>query len=178
MVRKLKSAGFAAAILSAGVIGSIAMTRSVQAEDGCRPVFGRYQATFTTTNCSAHSGLCAVGTITEGGILDSSSLFVELDQAPSAGMPATEPGTSLSYSGTLTITTPHDGTLNVRDLGVIDGALSAFTELERPVSGTGRFANASHVFYISGSMPNGTEFDGRISGEICGIPDGDHFFLF
>jgi hypothetical protein len=133
-------------------------------------VFGHYQASFTTTNCTAPSGLCATGTITNGGILDSSSLFVELDQAPSAGMPATEPGTTVSYSGTLTITTPHNGTLQVKDLGVVAGVQANFTELERPVSGTGSFANASHVFFISGSMPNnGTQFDGAIYGELCGI---------
>jgi hypothetical protein len=172
MVPMLKSAGFAAVVLVAGVVGSVSMTRTVHAEDGCQPVFGHYKAAFTTTNCTAASGLCAVGTITEGGILDSSSLFVELDQAPSAGMPLTEPGTTVSYSGTLTITTPHDGALTVRDLGVIAGVQANFTELERPVSGTGRFANASHVFFISGSMPNsGTEFDGAIYGEICGVKD-------
>jgi len=177
MVPILKSAGFAAVVFAAGVVGSVSMVGSVHAEDGCVPVFGHYQAAFTTTNCTAASGLCATGTITEGGILDSSSLFIELDQAASAGMPGTEPGTSVSYSGTLTITTPHDGTLNVRDLGVIVGAQANFTELERPVSGTGRFTNASHVFFISGAMLNSaTEFDGRIYGELCGV--GDPFFHF
>jgi hypothetical protein len=95
MVPSLKSLGFAAAVVAAGVVGSVSVTRSVQAEDGCRRVHGHYKATFTTTNCTAPSGLCAAGTITDGGFLDSSSLFVELDQAPSAGMPLTEPGTSV-----------------------------------------------------------------------------------
>jgi hypothetical protein len=67
----------------------------------------------------------------------------------------------------------------VRDLGVVAGAQGFFTELERPVGGTGRFANASHVFFISGSMPNGgTEFDGEIHGELCGIADPDGFYHF
>jgi hypothetical protein len=64
----------------------------------------------------------------------------------------------------------------VHDLGVIDGVHSDFTELERPVSGTGRFANATNVFFISGSLlNNGTEFDGEISGELCniGVEPGD-----
>jgi hypothetical protein len=176
MVPMRKSAGFVAVVLAAGVVGSVSMVKNVEADDGCRPVFGHYQAQFTTTNCTAPSGLCATGTITEGGILDSSSLFIELDQAPSAGMPLTEPSATVSYSGTLTITTPHDGTLNVRDLGVVAGANNAFTELERPVSGTGRFEHASNVFFISGSTTGGgTGFDGRIHGELCGVPD--HFFF-
>lgn len=181
MVPMLKSAGYAAVVLAAGVVGSVSMTRSVHAEDGCRPVHGHYVATFTTVNCTAPSGLCATGTITEGGILDSSSLFVELDQAPSAGMPASEPSTSVSYSGTLTINTPHDGMLQVRDLGVVAGPISAasFTELERPISGTGRFVNASHTFFISGVLSsNSTGFDGRIEGELCGVGDDDHDHFF
>ncbi len=171
MVTKLKS-GFAAVVLAAGVVGAVAMTRSVQAHDGCHRVHGHYKAAFTTVNCTAPSGLCATGTITKGGILDSSSLFIELDQAPSAGMPLTEPASTVSYSGTLSITTDH-GTLNLRNLGVVTGAQAMFTELERPVVGTGRFVNASHVFFISGALPNnGTEFDGQIYGELCGV-DGD-----
>jgi hypothetical protein len=169
MVPMLKSAGFAAVVLAAGIVGSASMTRSAEAQGLCVPVFGHYQAAFTTTNCTAPSGLCATGTITNGGILDSTSLFVELDQAASAGMPLTEPGTTVSYSGTLTVTTPH-GALTLRDLGVVAGAQANFTELERPTSGTGAFANASNVFFISGTMPNNaTQFDGMIYGQLCGI---------
>jgi len=169
MVPMLKSAGFAAAVLAAGVVGSVSMQKDVEASGLCVPVFGHYQAAFTTTNCTAPSGLCATGTITNGGILDSSSLFVELDQAPSAGMPLTEPSATVSYSGTLTITTAH-GNLTLRDLGVVAGAQENFTELERPTSGTGAFASASNVFFISGSLPNGgTQFDGQIYGQLCGI---------
>jgi hypothetical protein len=175
MVRKLKSAALAGAVVVAGVLGAVAMSSSVHAEDGCQRVFGRYQATFTTSNCTSPIGLCAVGSITGGGLLDSSSLFLALDAAPSAGMPATEPAANVSYSGTLSIDTRH-GTLQLRDLGVIDGVHNNFTELERPVSGTDRFANASHVFFISGAMVNsGTGFDGEISGELCGI-EGDRWW--
>lgn len=173
MVPMLKSAGFAAVVLAAGIVGAVATSRSAVAHDGCHRVHGHYQATITTTNCTSPIGLCATGTITRGGILDSSSLFLALDAAPAAGMPATEAPINLSYSGTLSIDT-HHGTLTVRDLGVIDGVHSNFTELERPVSGTGRFANATHDFFISGAtVNNGTGFDGEISGELCGVGDGD-----
>jgi hypothetical protein len=175
MVPKLRSAGVAAAVLALGVLGGVATSRSLHAEDGCRRVHGHYKANFTTVNCTAPSGLCATGSITGGGFLDSSALFVELDQAASAGMPASEPGTSVSYSGTLSITT-HHGTLQLRDLGVVAGPIGAasFTELERPVGGTGMFAHASHTFFISGVLPNNSSgFDGAISGELCGLGDGD-----
>jgi hypothetical protein len=169
MLPKLKSTGFAAVVLAAGVVGSVGAARTVQAHDGCQRVSGHYTSSQTTVGCTSPTGICFTGQITHGGLLDSSALFIELDQAPSAGMPLTEPGTTVSYSGTLSITT-DDGTLTVRDLGVIDGARLAFTEMERPVGGTGAFTNSSHTFFISGSMnSNLTAFDGQIEGEICGV---------
>ena len=65
------------------------------------------------------------------------------------------------------------GTLVTRDLGVLDAAHLAFTEMERPTSGTGVFANpGSSVFFISGSIvDNGQGFQGRLSGIVCA--DGD-----
>jgi hypothetical protein len=174
MVHILKSAGVAAVVLAAGVVGTVATSRSVHAKDGCHRVHGHYTASFTTANCTSPIGLCATGTITHGGILDSSSLFLALDVAPAAGMPMNEPLANVSYSGTLTIDT-HHGSLGLRDLGVIDGVGNTFTELERVVSGTGRFAHATHSFFISGAMVNsGNGFDGEISGELCGVGDGDN----
>ena len=66
--------------------------------------------------------------------------------------------------------------LQVRDLGVLDGVDANFTELERPVTtgSTGVFANASHVFFISGAIVNnGGGFDGQVYGELCGLGAGN-----
>jgi hypothetical protein len=102
-------------------------------------------------------------------LLDSSSVFVALATAPSAGMPTSEPAANASYSGTLSIDA-FAGTLQVRDLGVIDSIHGTFTEIERPVSGTGVFANATHDFFISGALSNDQNtFTGVISGELCGL---------
>jgi hypothetical protein len=113
-------------------------------------------------------GLCTVGTITGAGVLDGTTSFVALGVAPSAGMPTVEPAANLSYSGQLTIVTP-DGTLVTRDVGVLDAAHLAFTEMERPASGTGVFANSGNaVFFISGSIVNnGQGFQGALSGTLC-----------
>ena len=47
----------------------------------------------------------------------------------------------------------RQGTLVTNDLGVLDAAHLAFTEMERPSSGTGVFANPGNsVFCISGSI--------------------------
>ena len=135
----------------------------------CKTLTGHYVANQTTTNCTSPTGICFVGTITGDKVLGGSSSFIELDQAPSAGMPLTEPGTTVSYSGTLTITT-NGGTLTVRDLGVIDGARTVFAEIERTVGGSGSFANASGNFFLAGTMNSTlTSFDGTFSGQLCGL---------
>jgi hypothetical protein len=88
---------------------------------------------------------------------------------PSAGLPATlEPTANLSYTGQLTIVSLN-GTLVTGDLGVLDATHLAFTEMERPVSGTGVFVNTGDsVFFIAGSIvDNGQGFQGNLSGDVC-----------
>ena len=133
----------------------------------CRPVHGTIHSVFAS-NCASPVGLCTAGTISDAGILDGTTTFVALGVAPSAGMPSNEPKENLSYSGQLTITASN-GTLVTRDLGVLDVKHFAFTEIERPDSGTGIFANpGTSVFFISGSIvDNGTGFQGDLSGTVC-----------
>ena len=51
---------------------------------------------------------------------------------------------------------------------MFDQAAGKFTELDRVIAGTGLFANASGVLFISGdSYADGSGFDGRISGKLC-----------
>lgn len=133
----------------------------------CRPVHGTIHSVFT--NCTTSPvGLCTAGTISDAGILDGTTTFVAFDVAPSAGMPSNEPKENLSYSGQLTIVAGN-GTLVTNDLGVLDVKHLAFTEIERPASGTGIFANpGTSVFFISGSIvDNGTGFQGDLSGTVC-----------
>ena len=145
----------------------VGFTTSTYAEEGCHWVHGRIQSTFTSTNCASPVGQCTEGMIAGAGPLDSATTFLALDAAPSAGMPGVEPAANLSYSGVLTITTRR-GILVTHDLGVLDAANASFTEMERPASGTGIFANASSVFFISGAIVNnGTGFDGELYGELC-----------
>jgi hypothetical protein len=134
----------------------------------CRPVHGTIHSVFTTQNCTSPIGLCTAGTITDAGILDGTTTFIAAGMAPSAGMPSIEPPANLSYSGQLTIVA-STGTLVTNDLGVLDANHVAFTEIERPASGTGVFANpGSSVFFISGSIVNnGTGFQGDLSGTVC-----------
>ncbi len=142
--------------------------RSVHADGSCNPVHGTINSVFSPQNCTSPVGLCTIGTITGAGALNGTTTFTALGVAPSAGLPTVEPGANLSYSGQLTIVTA-DGTLVTRDLGVLDAAHLAFTEMERPASGTGVFANPGNaVFFISGSIVgNGQGFQGTLSGTVC-----------
>jgi hypothetical protein len=151
-------------------IGMGLLTSAYAGED-CHRVHGHIHSIFTTANCTSPIGLCTEGMITGAGFLDSATTFLALDAAPSAGMPAVESSANLSYSGVLTITA-RKGTLITHDLGVLDAATASFTEIERPASGTGIFANASSVFFISGALvDNGTGFDGELYGELCTASD-------
>jgi hypothetical protein len=143
-------------------------TFEVSAHNRCLPVWGTIKSVFTTQNCTSPIGLCTVGTITGSDLINGNTSFVALDAAPSAGMPGVEPAANLSYSGQLTIVA-RDGTLVTNDLGVLDATHLAFTEMERPSSGTGVFANPeTNTFFISGSIvDNGQGFQGSLSGFAC-----------
>ena len=155
-------------VLATLILIAGALTRNVHADVSCMPVHGTITSVRTTQNCTSPIGICTVGTITGAGLLDGTTTFVALDAAPSAGMSALEPSSNLSYSGQLTIMTTN-GMLVTRDLGVLDAVHAAFTEVERPQSGTGVFANPrSNDFFISGLVvDNGQGFQGKLSGIVC-----------
>jgi hypothetical protein len=168
MVRLMNpTVGLVPAFSAAVVLALSSTSPDVHAHSRCHRVRGKTHSLFTTQNCTSPIGLCTAGAVTEGGPLDGATLFLALDAAPSAGMPAVEPAPNLAFSGQLTIS-GRGGTLIVRDLGVLDAVNGSFTELERPVSGTGMFANPSNDFFISGVVSDGGNgFAGVISGTLC-----------
>ena len=149
-------------------VSVVAVSHKVRADVSCVPVHGTITSVRTNQNCTSPIGICTVGTIAGAGLFDGTTTFVALDAAPSAGMPNSELSFNLSYSGQLTIVTAN-GTLVTRDLGVLDAVHAAFTEVERPASGTGVFSNpGSNDFFISGSVvDNGQGFHGNLSGVVC-----------
>jgi hypothetical protein len=156
------------AVLVVGTAG----TRSASGAGSCVDVRGLYVANVTTNGCTSPIGLCATGSVTIGMGANqvATTTLIALDLAPFAGMPAHEPAANASYSGTITFTTTKGDVLTVRDLGVIDSNGSTFTEIERPVGGTGIFANATGDFFISGTLSNNQNtFTGHLSGQLCGL---------
>jgi hypothetical protein len=122
------------------------------------------QSTATTDGCTSPVGLCTAGTFKGDHLLRGTTSFVADGLAPAAGMPAVEAGTTLSYSGLLTITT-HRGTLTTRDTGIFDTAAGLFASRDIVVGGTGIFAGATgHIFFHGTGT---TSFDSAAAGEIC-----------
>ncbi len=151
------------------LFAALSFTESSQATDGpgCIPIRASIEARFFTAGCLSPVGLCTAGEITRGGLLNGTTEFTALGIAVAAGMPGIEPDTTLSYHGVLTITTKH-GTLEISDVGVFDQVTGVFSELDRVVSGTGRFETASGTLFIYGdAFADGSGFTGSIAGEVC-----------
>lgn len=140
-----------------------------QLTTGCKrhKVNLRIDTLFTSEDCQSPIGLCTRGTISGGGPLNGATCYTTLAAAPSAGLPAAvEPPTTLAYGGTLVITAKR-GTLTFSDIGIFDQANLVWSEIDRPVSGTGIFAGASGVIFGYGDAPGGTGFVGTFKGELC-----------
>jgi hypothetical protein len=75
---------------------------------------------------------------------------------------------TLSYTGTLVITT-RKGTLTTRSVGVFENVpFGVGTQFDRVVAGTGRFQGATGVFYFT-FKANGdlSDFTSSVTGELC-----------
>jgi hypothetical protein len=172
--------GRLAAFLPTLAVG-IALALPMPVEAGstfCFPVRATIEAFFTDGPCDSPVGLCTEGEVKSPlGLFSGSSRFTAtgLGGEPvgedSIVTPPAEPATTWSYSGVLEISTGV-GTVTFEDVGVLDTVAGTFTELERPLSGTGLFRGVTGALFISGHLtPAGDGFDGRISGELC-VPKG------
>jgi hypothetical protein len=167
-----KSIPVAALAFLAPSVASVGYSQDVKAKEHCRSVHAKVRTDITTENCQSPVGLCTKGHI-EGGPFHAATAFLTLNIAPSAGMPGTEPAENFSYSGFFHAT-QDNGSFVASDLGVLDVSHSAFTELSRSVSGTGKFANPTGTLVISGALVNNaTGFDGFADGTLCTDRDDD-----
>jgi hypothetical protein len=172
MKSKTKYVAFAG--LTSCALIALCASRPLHAASSCKSVTGTFSQTVTTTNCTSDVGLCAAGTATFKSTTFT-TWFSALDTASSAGMPAHEAAVVASYDGDLTFTDPSGNTLTAVDVGVIapntldTASPTSFTEVERSLAGTGKYANVSGVLFISGSLTdNQNVFTGALSGTICG----------
>jgi hypothetical protein len=125
---------------------------------------GSIRASVVTEGCTSPVGLCTAGVFEGPRQLCGTTSFIADGLAPSGGMPAVEPASTLSYSGLLTITTSR-GSLTTRDTGIFDTAAGLFASRDIVVGGTGVFAGATGHLLITGTGTSSFESD--VSGEIC-----------
>ncbi len=122
----------------------------------CKQIHAYIETAFTSPNTTE-------GVITGDGWLKGATNYTV-----SAMIPGPEDNT-FSYSGRLTITTKNHGTLTMEDVGVFEFLPNGpFAEYDNVVEGTGRYAGASGLLFIHGTVtPAGNGFTGDVSGELC-----------
>ena len=137
----------------------------------CHDVDATFTSQLTAEGCTSPLSLCASGAIRHDPLLKGPMFVTINDAAPSAGMPASEPGSVLSVSGQRELTPLHGGTLTLHVVGIgifgAGGTLEVFDELNLITGGTGRFAGSTGTLHVAGRATSSTTFEGEITGRIC-----------
>ena len=150
-----------ASVIALGLASPLAQAHE---HEHCLPVHSALTAELSTQSCASPFGLCTTGHLR--GDLHGATSFTVLSLAPSAGLGAAEPASTLSYLGQFVLTT-REGTLTVSDVGLLDGANGAFTEIWRVTGGTGDLAGATGTMWLSGTTTATGGFDGTVTGQLC-----------
>jgi len=123
------------------------------------------QATITTAysltpSCTSPVGVCTAGNVTSAN-LKGTTWFTALSSQPSS-----PPGVA-SYAGDLVITTA-DGTVTLRDSGLLNSSSGRYFELQEVTSGTGAYLRATGMLVSQGTA-TATGFEGTLSGSFCEV---------
>jgi hypothetical protein len=164
----MKMASVAALLLASSLV--VGASTTVEATHGsriCFPLSGDVDATFAAEGCTSPVGICTQGTFRSFFGRGTTSFTATGLTVGAVG----EPETSWAYTGVFTVTIPRKGSIVFSDLGVLDNVVGTFTELERPVSGTGWFEDVSGAGFVSGTVkPDGSGFVGRLTSDLCISP--------
>ena len=157
MHRTVKS--FMTLAATVGTLGVLFQAQSAGAENKCKDLKATWVDVYT-------SGSTSSGTVTNGGILDGTTLTAYTSGAFSTPVP-----TTVSYTSELTITT-NQGQLRATLVYLFDFSTGLWTALGRvvPNIGTGKFAGATGVLYFNGRTIGSTPpftYPAEVSGEIC-----------
>jgi hypothetical protein len=125
----------------------------------CTAVHDAIVTTFSQSpDCPSPVGVCTDGTISSGAFAGTTTFVAMTARAgPSPD--------STFYEGDLVITAA-DGTITLRDNGMLNGATNFYLEMQEVVSGTGGYQGYSGLL-ISQGMATATGFEGVLSGSIC-----------
>jgi hypothetical protein len=151
------------------LVGGTATVPSFAA-DNCRSVDATLLLHMAPDGCTSPVKVCTKGTVVSGdpSLTGATWFFSMQGNAPSIGLPESiEPASTLSYAGGVVVTTQHDGTFSTKNIGVYDTAIGAFSQLDRIVEGTARFANAKGHLFVSGTGNAEAGFKSTVRGEVC-----------
>ena len=123
------------------------------------------QATITTAysmipSCWRPAGGCTAGNVTSAN-LKGTTWFTALSTQPSS-----PPGVA-SYTGDLVITTA-DGTVTLRNSGLLNSSSGHYFEVQEVTSGTGAYLRATGM-RVSQGIATTTGFEGTLSGSFCEV---------
>jgi hypothetical protein len=141
------------AVLSIGLLASF----GAQADE-CKEVEAPITTSYFLAGCTSPVGLCTAGTV-GSGVLAGTTRFVVLTLAQGPSI------YELIYTGELVITT-KSGSVTVRDYGVFNQATGQYFEMQKVVSGTKKFKNATGALTSAG-FGTTAGFSGTLTGEIC-----------
>ena len=113
-----------------------------------------------TPSCTSPVGVCTAGNVTSAD-LNGTTWFTALSSQPSS-----PPGVA-SYTGDLVITTA-DGTVTLRDSGLLNSSSGHYSELQEVTSGTGAYLRATGML-VSQGIATATGFEGTLSGSFCEV---------
>ena len=150
------------------VVLTIAVATASNAEAAnCKSINARFVQVLVAEDCLSPIGICTTAQI-DSGLLKGTKTFTATNAVPTAGLGAPLVAAStLSYVGPVVIAT-EQGDLYVDFVGLIDTANDVFTELGRPVGGTGLFSGATGELFVHGNvLENDTVFDSTMTGEVC-----------
>src|SRR2546428_4651464 len=148
----------AAMVLVAGGGGTDGPCVDVQAT--ITPAYSR------TRSSRGTGGDCTAGNVTSAN-LKGTTWFTALSSQPSS-----PPGVA-SYAGDLVITTA-DGTVTLRDSGLLNSSSGRYFELQEVTSGTGAYLRATGMLVSQGTA-TATGFEGTLSGSFCEVQRYAHW---
>ena len=113
-----------------------------------------------TPSCTSPVGVCTAGNVTSAN-LKGTTWFTALSTQPSS-----PPGVA-SYAGDLVITTA-DGTVTLRDSGLLNSNSGHYVEVQEVTSGTGAYLTATGTL-VSEGIATATGFEGTLGGSFCEV---------
>jgi hypothetical protein len=129
--------------------------------DQCTPIRTTIVTAYSLgPDCTSPVGVCTVGTLSSGRIAATTRFTAR------SVMPGLSPDL-LVYTGELVLTM-SDGTITIRDNGLLNSTTAYFFEVQQVISGTGAYAGATGLLTSRG-VSTATGFQGVLTGTVCSL---------